>query len=236
MLKKAAEVFVITILIIINASLITYNFLILFDQAKAISAVQHFTGPYTKKIKIALGTDIEAQAQTELEKASLIKKNPYPIAGLPYIKEKPRITPEMNSAAKRWEGPAPISVGKCIEIDLSAQRLLIWENGILLGNFLASTGKEKTPTEQGVFKVLSKAPVAYGSGDGQQWKMPYWIGIYRAGGVENGIHALPYVNGWKEGQWDLGHPVSHGCVRVSDANAIILYNWAEIGIPVIIHQ
>jgi len=179
---------------------------------------------------------MEVKGQGESENASLTRKNPYPVGSLPYIKEKPQITKEMLSKAKPWEGPAPIAVGKAIEIDLSSQRLLMWENGQLLGNFLASSGKAKTPTKQGVFKVLSKAPVAYGSGDGQNWKMPYWIGIYRAGGVENGIHALPYIDGWKEGRGDLGRAVSHGCIRVGDANAVTLYAWTELGVPVIIHQ
>lgn len=117
-----------------------------------------------------------------------------------------------------WKGKAPLSSGKVVQIVLAYQRLLAWEDGQLLGYFLASTGKDKTPTKQGSFEVLSKLEMAYGSGDGDIWAMPYWIGFYVAGGAENGMHALPYINGYKEGWGSLGIPVSHGCVRIADAN------------------
>lgn len=129
---------------------------------------------------------------------------------------------------------APIKKGKVIQIILSNQRLLAWQDGRLLGNFLASTGKPSTPTKQGEFEVLTKLRMAYGSGDGQTWAMPYWLGFYTAGGTENGIHALPYINGVKESAASLGTPVSHGCVRIADQNQIWLYNWAEVGTPVIV--
>jgi lipoprotein-anchoring transpeptidase ErfK/SrfK len=133
-----------------------------------------------------------------------------------------------------WQGIAPIKEGKVVQIVLSAQRLLAWQDGRLLGNFLASTGKVGMPTLQGNFEVLTKLEMAYGSGDGDSWAMPFWIGFYMAGGSENGIHALPYINGYKEGAGSLGWPVSHGCVRIADINQEWLYNWVEIGTPVIV--
>ena len=84
----------------------------------------------------------------------------------------------------------------------------------------------------GNFKVLSKLPVAYGGVKGQRWVMPYWLGIYYAGGTQNGIHALPYINGVKESPRSLGRMVSHGCIRLADGPAKWLYQWAEIGTPV----
>jgi len=133
-----------------------------------------------------------------------------------------------------WQGTAPLKEGKVIQIILSVQRLLAWQDGELLGNFLASTGRPGFATMLGRFRVLTKLPMAYGSGDGDQWAMPYWLGFYNAGGTENGIHALPYINGYKEGYGSLGRAVSHGCVRIADLNQIWLYNWAEIGTPVIV--
>lgn len=139
-----------------------------------------------------------------------------------------------SSTSQTYEREAPIKKGKVIQIILSTQRLLAWQDGRLLGNFLASTGKSSTPTKQGEFKVLTKLKMAYGAGDGQTWAMPYWLGFYVAGGTENGIHALPYIDGVKESSASLGTPVSHGCVRIADQNQIWLYNWAEIGAPVIV--
>ncbi len=133
-----------------------------------------------------------------------------------------------------WTGIAPLEEGKVVQIILSVQRLLAWQDGELIGNFLASTGKPGFETLQGSFKVLTKTEVAYGAGDGDQWAMPYWIGFYVAGGSENGIHALPYINGYKEGWGSLGRPVSHGCVRIADASQIWLYNWVSIGTPIVV--
>jgi lipoprotein-anchoring transpeptidase ErfK/SrfK len=63
--------------------------------------------------------------------------------------------------------------------------------------------------------------------------MPYWLGIYWAGSLQNGIHALPIqANGQK--LWDgyLGQPVSFGCIILSTQNAATLYNWAPVGTAV----
>lgn len=125
---------------------------------------------------------------------------------------------------------------KYIEIDLTKQKFYYYQYGIKLADLLTSTGKKSTPTKTGHFKILSKLKVAYGAGDGQFWKMPYWLGVYRVKNQENGIHALPYINGIKETKWSLGRPVSHGCIRLEDNEAIRLYNWAEIKDDVIIHK
>ena len=83
----------------------------------------------------------------------------------------------------------------------------------------------------GEFRVQSKIPKAYGSAWGI-W-MPHWLGIYWAGSVENGIHALPILsNGQTLWAGYLGRPVSYGCVVLATENAQRLYNWAEIGTPV----
>jgi len=164
-------------------------------------------------------------SQEDLKKVK--KKNKNKILAFP---QADGFAPE--SDIESWEAVAPLKKGKVIEIVLSAQRLLAWEDGRLLGNYLASTGKLSTPTKQGEFKVQTKLPMAYGAGDGQTWAMPYWLGIYTAGGSENGIHGLPYINGYKESSASLGTPVSHGCIRIADTNQEWLYSWAELGTPV----
>ena len=77
---------------------------------------------------------------------------------------------------------------KRIEVDVSQQRLTAWEGDNLVYNYVCSTGKPGTPTRFGRYSVISKLPEAYGS----TWsiRMPYWMGIYWAGGSENGIHGL----------------------------------------------
>ena len=65
--------------------------------------------------------------------------------------------------------------------------------------------------------------------------MPWWLGIYWVGSVENGIHGLP-INDSGYQMWGgyLGSRVSYGCVILSTENARTLWQWADIGTPVTI--
>ncbi|MFA6197554.1 MAG: L,D-transpeptidase family protein [Patescibacteria group bacterium] len=125
---------------------------------------------------------------------------------------------------------------KYIEIDLSDQRLKYFENGIKVGEHQISSGKPGMDTPTGTFKIFNKQTVAYSN----KYKlyMPSWMQFTAQG---HGLHGLPY---WKmkngglyyEGANHLGRKVSHGCVRSSIADAAKLWNWAENGTTVIVHQ
>jgi LysM repeat protein len=127
--------------------------------------------------------------------------------------------------------PQPGGSNKRIVIDLSEQHMYVYQDGQLLYSWVTSTGMPGAATIPGHFQVLNKVPNAYAYTWGLQ--MPYWLGIYWAGSLQNGIHALPIM---ADGRilWDgyLGQPVSYGCVILSTENAQMLYNWAEIGTPV----
>lgn len=120
--------------------------------------------------------------------------------------------------------------GKYILVDISDQQMYVYENGALIYNFIVSTGIHNA-TRTGLFHVQSKIPNAYGA----TWNiwMPNWLGIYYAGGLENGIHSLPILsNGAELWAGYLGTPISYGCVVLGSYESTILYNWAEIGVPV----
>ncbi len=124
--------------------------------------------------------------------------------------------------------------GKRIEVNLTEQHLYVWEGDQLIYDWVCSTGGYGSPTVPGNYRVLDKIPNAYAS----TWdlQMPYWLGIYYAGNLENGIHALPILsNGQRLWEGYLGQRVSYGCVILSTEAARTLYHWAEIGTPVIIH-
>ncbi|MBU4360571.1 L,D-transpeptidase [Patescibacteria group bacterium] len=126
---------------------------------------------------------------------------------------------------------------KYIDIDVSEQRFRYYQNGVLMDDLQTSTGKPSTPTRLGEFTAFSKYEMAYGYADGVKWGMPYFIGFYMSGGLENGIHELPFLNGYREGERSLGHAVSHGCVRLQIGPAKELYDWVEIGkTNVIVHK
>ena len=124
------------------------------------------------------------------------------------------------------------STDKWILVDISEQHMYVYEKDQIVFSFTASTGMHSS-TRVGTFAIQSKIPNAYGS----TWDiwMPDWLGIYDSGSLENGIHALPLLQNGTT-LWDgfLGTPISYGCVVLGSYDAETLYNWAEIGIPVII--
>jgi lipoprotein-anchoring transpeptidase ErfK/SrfK len=131
--------------------------------------------------------------------------------------------------------PVPSQVaGQLIEVNISEQRMYVWENGQLIYKWLCSTGLPGRDTAPGRFSVLDKIPEAWAG----TWalRMPYWMGIYWAGTLENGIHALP-INSSGVTLWGglLGGRASFGCIILSTENARTLYNWARVGTPVWVH-
>ncbi len=134
-------------------------------------------------------------------------------------------------AAPATEGSA--SGSRLVLVDISEQRMYVYENGNLLWAWVTSTGSPGRGTAPGRYSVLNKIPNAYAS----TWnlQMPYWLGIYWVGRLQNGIHALPILaNGEKLWAGWLGTPVSYGCVILGDAEAQTLYNWVEVDTPVTI--
>jgi len=143
-------------------------------------------------------------------------------------------TPEYIAQAytQRQSAPAVSAYGgnKYILISISEQHLYAYEGGTLVYSFVASTGMNNA-TRAGTFSVLDKIPNAYGA----TWNiwMPNWLGIYWAGGLENGIHALPILpNGAQLWAGFLGRPISYGCIVLGVYEAQLLYDWADIGTPV----
>jgi len=124
--------------------------------------------------------------------------------------------------------------GKRIVVSLAEQRVRVYESGALLYDWPTSTGIDTSPTHRGIFQVLSKTEKAYAS----QWDlwMPYFIAVYPAGGgVENGFHELPILaNGQRLWAGSLGRPASFGCIILGIPEAETLYNWAEVGVVVVI--
>ena len=136
---------------------------------------------------------------------------------------------------ERGAGLAQAAPGaKRIEVDVSEQRMYVWQGETLVWSLVVSTGLPGYPTRRGSFAVQSKIPNAWSSA-WQLW-MPHWLGIYWAGPSENGIHALPIINGQRLWGGYLGSPISYGCVVLGSADAEQLYNWADIGTPVSIRD
>ena len=127
---------------------------------------------------------------------------------------------------------AKVTTGKYIDINLASQVMSIFEEGRLLDSYLISSGKRGMDTPKGEHKIYNKHPRTWSRQYGLY--MPFWMAIAPSG--KFGIHELPeWPGGYKEGASHLGIPVSHGCVRLGVGAAERVYNWADIGTPVVIY-
>jgi lipoprotein-anchoring transpeptidase ErfK/SrfK len=127
---------------------------------------------------------------------------------------------------------APNSEGKSILVSLAKQRLWAYKDGELVHTFLVSTGLAERATKAGKFTIKTKLPEAWSSA--WQLRMPYWLGIYDVGRIENGFHAMPIRPNGRLVRWRVGHPASYGCVVLNTDDATTLYRWADLGTPVVI--
>jgi len=134
--------------------------------------------------------------------------------------------------------PLPVVTHKRIVISISQQQVWVIERGELVWQWTVSTGIASSPTSPGVFQVQSHELNAYAS-SWDLW-MPHFIGIYRpvpSSSFENGFHGFPTRDGvnllWTS---NLGHPVTYGCILLSNENAAALYEWAEPGVVVEIQR
>lgn len=133
--------------------------------------------------------------------------------------------------ARKFTRPSIIS-GKYIDINLKSQVMTLFENGRLVDAFIVSSGLPGMDTPKGEHAIYNKSPRTWSKRYGLY--MPYWMAITPDG--KYGLHELPeWPGGYKEGANHLGRPVSHGCVRLGVGPAKILYDWSEIGTPVIVH-
>ncbi|MDQ7025705.1 MAG: L,D-transpeptidase family protein [Anaerolineae bacterium] len=131
----------------------------------------------------------------------------------------------------------PIS-DKRIVVDLDRFYLVAYENGEIVFDWAISIGMRDAPTSPGIYQILEKVDVAYGSsfnlcsdsGCGQ-WQMDYFMGIYEvAPGLTNGFHgAVLLPNG---GYLDGGSSQvrsTFGCVMSDNEVAVQLFEWADVG-------
>lgn len=119
---------------------------------------------------------------------------------------RPQILPE-------WFEPVS-KLPKFILINLHEQCLGLYQYGKLIHQFPISSGTHGVPAKK--FTILSKEKDHYSTLYNNAW-MPYALRLFGNYYLHAGI--LP------------GYPASHGCVRLLYDNAIVVYNWAQVGTP-----
>ena len=138
----------------------------------------------------------------------------------------------LNIPSKNDLLPLPVIPNKRIVVDISSQRMTVYEDGEVRNTYVISTGIASSPTMAGVFQVQTHEINAYAS----NWDlyMPHFMGIYEAWpGFMNGIHGLPLLSsGTRLWASTLGSPASYGCIILDLGAAEDLYNWAEAGVVI----
>lgn len=129
---------------------------------------------------------------------------------------------------------------KEIRIFLRTQSAFLMENGSVVKTYRISSGAYSTPTPPGTFKIYKKQELRVSS-QAVPYRMPKYMAF--TPNEAFGMHALPYLGSnkessayWREARTHIGIPVSHGCVRFLPEEAEEIYDWAEVGVPVIIRS
>ena len=113
---------------------------------------------------------------------------------------------------------------KRIVVDLSDQRVYAYSGDALV----FSTHANIKGAKRGNFRIQNKLPKARSSVLG--WTLPYWMGIYYVGRIQNGFHGYSIRD---RGGYAAN---SLGCIVMPTAAAAKLYRWASVGTLVTIRR
>ncbi len=126
------------------------------------------------------------------------------------------------SALAALPSPAAAAGRKRIVVVLSEQRVYAYEGNTVV----FSTRANVRGAKRGQFRIQNKVPMAKSSVLG--WKLPYWMGIYYVGRIQNGFHGYSVR---ADGTLAAN---SLGCIVMPTSAAAWLYRWASVGTPVTI--
>ena len=126
------------------------------------------------------------------------------------------IAQNLPDAGAHW------GTGRELVVDLSTQMAYAYEDGALQHSALVSTGLPATPTVQGEYAIWHKTPSQTMSGPGYYLPGVQWVMYFYQG---YGFHGTYWHN-------NFGNPMSHGCVNMTNDDALWFYNFASLGTPV----
>jgi hypothetical protein len=124
--------------------------------------------------------------------------------------------------------PAP-GGGRAVVVSLSQQALWAYEDGAVVRSTYVSTGKEKFRTPAGFYTVNTKVPEQDMAGviGGESYNVPKVPDVLYFTNRGHAIHGTY----WHE---NFGVPMSHGCINLPMDVADWIYEWAPLGMAVLI--
>ena len=124
--------------------------------------------------------------------------------------------------------PAP-SGGRAVVVSLSQQALWAYEDGGVIRSTYVSTGTAETPTPVGYFSVINKIPIQdmEGTINGESYFVADVPNVMYFDNDGNALHGTYWHN-------NFGTPMSHGCVNLPLDVATWMYEWAPMGMPVVV--
>ena len=130
------------------------------------------------------------------------------------------VVPE-NPVSMAAIAPFPASIGegntvapRLLLVSRRVQAFAAYEKGQLIRWGAVSTRRAETPTPAGLFATNWRAKLRR-STDNPAWLLPWYVNFINSSGVSFHQFGLP------------GYPASHACVRLLEADAIWIFDWAE---------
>lgn len=119
-----------------------------------------------------------------------------------------------------------LTSGRWIDVNVTTQTLSAYEGDKLVFTTKVSTGRARTPTVLGRFRIRTKLRAQAMSGPGYYLPNVPYVMYFHAGYALHGTY-------WHN---NFGHPMSHGCVNMRTDEAKWLYEWAPVGTLVVTHR
>ncbi len=119
-------------------------------------------------------------------------------------------------ALSPFPGTIPLiqSVPKLLFISQEMQAFGAYENGVLVRWGPVSSGKKSTPTPSKLFFANWKGKEVISTAN-DEWILKWNFNLDNFNGIGMHLYEMP------------GHPASHSCVRLLEADALFLYDWTE---------
>jgi hypothetical protein len=129
--------------------------------------------------------------------------------------------------------PEEVTSDRWIEINLEQQTMTVYEDGQLQFATLAATGLEPFYTQPGVFQIYEKKPLETMQGAFEADHSDFYY-----------LEDVPWTMYFDQARalhaayWRtfFGYPQSHGCVNLSPGDAKWLFEWADEGDFVWVHD